>query len=257
MFQEVFTHQEEIITAMTNAGFCYYVSNIYEFTGSGKQIFSKYPLENADFIDFYDESDDPELIGSDRGVMYAKVIKDGMAYHVGNTHTSSNSLGEKETVRRGEYKMMKSFVTGKKPKSDEMVFYGGDMNEDKYNHDVGDKYYKNMLAELDAFEPHIPEGGQQFTYDTYENPIPRSFQEKNYQELLDFVLVSNEYAQPKDASCEILIPKWPLECGGEKKCMISDHFPNVCTFSTVRTEKHCILFVIIFVSKRLMQRTSI
>jgi len=232
MFQEVFTHREDIITAMTNAGFCYYISNVYEYIGSGKQIFSKYPLENADFMDFYDITVDPELKFSDRGVMYAKVVKDGEIYHVGNTHTSSNSMGEKEATRREEYKIMRSFLAEKNPNTNEMVLYGGDMNEDKYNHKVGDKYYQNMLAELHASEPPIV-SAQNATYDTYKNPIPASFQDDDYQELLDFVLISNEYAQAQNASCEILIPQWPLNCGGGKECMISDHFPNVCTFNSM------------------------
>ena len=247
MFQEVFTHREEIITAMTNAGFCYYISNVYEYTGSGKQIFSKYPLTNADFMDFYDITWDPELKFSDRGVMYAKVGKDGKSYHIGNTHTSSNSMGEKEATRREEFKMMRKFLAEKQPKTTEMVLYGGDMNEDKYNHKVQDKYYKNMLAELHASEPPIV-GAQNFTYDTTMNPIPASFQDKDYQELLDFVLLSNEYAQAMNASCEILIPQWPLDCDEEQKkeCMISDHFPNVCTFnSMVRWETSCIICAII------------
>ena len=96
------------------------------------------------------------------------------------------------------------------------------MNENKYTHDVTSleitQYYLNMLRELGAVEPEVL-GDQQFSYDTVKNPIPRSFQDHTYQELLDFVLVSTEYSQPTQSSCEILTP-----------VMLSDHFPVLCTY---------------------------
>ena len=241
MFQEVWNLREEIITAMTNVGFCHYVSNAFEKDGSGLQIFSKYPLEHADLIDFYDligsnseSSLDPEALGADKGIMYATVTKDGQVYHLANTHTLSNSIRENHPARMGQYEMMREFVKEKNPGADEMVFYGGDMNENKYSLHVGDEYYKNMLDELDAIEPAV-EGDQQYSYDTLKNPIPASFQEEDWEELLDYVLYSAKHREPTGSSCEILIPTWPQDCGTGFECMISDHFPVVCTFESDTT----------------------
>lgn len=247
MFQEVWSYSDAVITAMTNAGFCHYVSAAYESNGSGMQIFSKYPLSAGDFIDYYDftgdNSDsvlDPEIVW-DKGVMYAKVTKDGKAYHVANTHTLSNSIKENHENRMFQYEKMRTFVESKNPGQNEMVFYGGDMNENMYNKNkdtdgnvIGDKYYKNMLEELQASDPGV-QGDQKYSYDTLKNPIPRSFQSEDYEELLDYVLVSNKYGQPEKSSCEISMPVWPLNCGMDFDCQISDHFPVVCTYESSAT----------------------
>jgi len=235
MFQEVWSLTNEIIDGMTKAGFCHYLSNAFEKNGSGLQIFSKYPLEHGDFLDYYDFTGansesvlDPEVL-ADKGIMYVKVEKNGKSYHIADTHTLSNTLRENHDKRMGQYEKTRRFVEEKKPNINDMVLYGGDMNEDKYNHHVGDQFYQEMLEELEASDPGV-QGDQQYSYDTLKNPIPASFQEKDYEELLDYFLVSNKYEQPEQSSCEILIPQWPLDCDGKFECMISDHFPVLCTF---------------------------
>lgn len=235
MFQEVWDLRAELIEGMTGAGYCHYISNIYERNGSGLQIFSKYPLEDADFFDYFDlfgpNSDTflhPEAT-TDRGVMYAKVTKDGRNYHVANTHTVSTSLGEQQEAREKQYEEIKLFIQEKDIPVDELVVYGGDMNENKFDHE---KYwqYEVMLEKTEAFEPEHPEGSQQFSYDTLMNPIPASFQEEDFEELLDYVLVSNNHGQPEESSCEVLVAQYPEDCGGGMECMLSDHFPVLCSF---------------------------
>merc|ERR1712194_999248 len=172
--------------------------------GDGSATFSKHPMGEVDFWDYYDFTGEDsvgipaqvEALATDRGIMYAEVLKEGKS-------------------------------------ASDLVLFAGDMNEDKYNHEVGDEYYRNMLRELDAREPR-QEGDQQFSYDNVKNPLPAIWyppEDQVYEELLDYVLISNAHLQPSDSSCSILQPVWPEGCGGSIACQVSDHFPVTCTYS--------------------------
>ena len=97
--------------------------------------------------------------------------------------------------------------------------------------------YQAMLQELDASEPEMI-GDQQFSYDNVNNPLPGIYyppEEEEYQELLDYVLVSNAHLQPVDSHCEILTPVWPENCGNDVSCQVSDHYPVTCTYTFATT----------------------
>ena len=126
--------------------------------------------------------------------------------------------------------MMRELAAGNS--ANDLVLFAGDLNENKYNEHVGDKYYRNMLAELDATEPRT-EGDQKFASKKVENLLPAIFfppEEEVYQELLDYVLVSSAHFQPSDSFCKILKPQWPKNCDGSVDCQVSDHFPVSCTY---------------------------
>lgn len=53
LFQEVWTYHEELRDGMTNAGFCHYVMS-ERSNGSGLAIFSKHPIIEEDFVDWFD-----------------------------------------------------------------------------------------------------------------------------------------------------------------------------------------------------------
>jgi len=239
VFQELFNLREKVTAGMVAAGFCHYVVTPFGDDGDGTATFSKHPIGEVDFWDYYDFTGEDsegvplqvEALVTDRGIMYAEVLKDGQSNHIYNTHTLSNSLTEEHLRRMGQYTAMREVSEGKS--ASDLVLFAGDMNEDKYNHKVHDEYYLNMLRELDATEPR-QEGDQQFSYDNVKNPLPATWyppEEQVYEELLDYVLVSNAHLQPSDSSCSILKPVWPEGCGGSIACQVSDHFPVTCTYS--------------------------
>lgn len=239
VFQELFNHRELVISGMVAAGFCHYVVTPFGDDGDGTAIFSKQPIGTIDFYDYYDflgENSEGvplqfEAIFTDRGIMYAEILKDGTSHHVYNTHTLSNSLREEHTRRLVQYMAMKTVAADKS--HEDFVYFAGDMNEDKYNRHVGDEYYLAMLHELNAHEPDQEVGGQRYSYDNVNNPLPAIYyppEDQEYQELLDYVLVSNAHAQPLSEGCTILTPTWPRDCGNDVSCQVSDHYPVTCEF---------------------------
>jgi len=224
-----------VIDGMASAGFCHYVSTPFGQSGSGMAIFSKYEIKTIDFIDWFDwtgqNSDtlvDPEAT-ADKGVMYAKIEKDGENYHVFNTHTQSNSVREHHDTRLGQYIKIREFASELELPPTELILFGGDFNENKYKENNNQRYYRGMLEELHAVEPKV-EGNLQYSLSTSENPFLASlWGAQSFEQLLDYVLVSRHGKTPRNSHCEILKPQWPQDCG-TAECMLSDHFPYTCTF---------------------------
>jgi len=243
VFQELFNSHDEVIEGMVAAGFCHYVISPFEgHGGDGLATFSKYPIGEIDFWDFYDfmgENSEStglqygtiyETIMFDKGFMYAEIKKGGRSHHIYNVHTLSDSVTDMHLRRMGQYLAMREASEGKS--AGDLVLFAGDTNENKYNEHVGEKYYRNMLVELNATEPRT-EGDEKYTYDNVKNPLPAIYyppDDKVYKELLDYVLVSNAHLQPSDSFCEILTPLWPENCDGSISCQVSDHYPVTCTY---------------------------
>lgn len=235
--QELFSLRDEVIDGMAAAGFCHYVSTPFDQDGSGMATFSKHPIKTFDFVDWFDWSGqnskthyDLEAL-ADKGVMYAQIEKHGHKYHVFNTHTQSNSNGDQHEIRMGQYTTIKKFA--QRAPRNELILFGGDFNEDKFNKKNGPKYFKEMLQELDAEEPKY-RGNLKYTLDEIENEILQDLWawdnlKEKFRERLDYVLISNRGKKPRESYCEILKPQWPKNCAA-KECMLSDHFPNTCTF---------------------------
>jgi len=238
VFQELFNLRHQVTQGMVAAGFCHYVVTPFGDNGDGTAIFSKHPIGEFDFTDYYDFFGEDsvgvpfqaEAFATDRGILEAEILKDGISHHVLNTHTLSNSVKEEHTRRLVQYMAIRMAGASKSP--NDSVLFAGDLNENKYNEDVGDEYYQAMLQELDAFEPNMI-GNQQFSYDNVNNPLLAVYfkpEDEKYQQLLDYVLVSNAHLQPVDSYCDILTPVWPENCGNDASCQISDHYPVTCTY---------------------------
>ena len=242
VMQEVFSFKDEIIEGMTDAGFCHYVMNFQGILGSGLAIFSKWPIESFDFVDFFDLTGNGDHPGfnpeafADKGVMHAKVNKGGKIYHAINTHTQSDSLGDGHEIRMVQYVRLREFVEDLNIPVAEIVLMGGDFNEDQWHH--GGKYYRTMLEEITADEVQM-RGPIKYTQNTEKNKLLKGLHEgsakwETYNETLDFIFPYHNGAHktPDDTSfCEILIPQWPAGCDNTE-CMLSDHFPMTCNFYT-------------------------
>jgi len=251
--QELFTFTEDVVAGMVAAGYCHYAATPLE-QEAGKAIFSRYPIVEVDFWDFYDFDGKNsvmhpweeglaagEMVSTDRGVLLAKIEKDGNKYNILNTHTMSDSGGDMHSHRLLNYLLMREAADG--IPADEAVFFVGDMNEDKYTYEYGaqqgDLYYQRMLEELRAVEPAgiDQEAEMPASYDTTKNPLPAFFQSGDYAQLLDYVLYSRDHAAPATSSCEIVRPLWPLDCDNEFECQLSDHYPVICHFTFAQEEE--------------------
>lgn len=243
VFQELYNLREQVIEGMVAAGFCHYVVTPFGQLGDGTAIFSKHPINEIDFWDYFDlfgcanSECAPEIESAitDRGIMWAEIMKDGISHQVYNTHTLGNSNGEQHLLRLGQYMLMKEAALERE--STDPVYFAGDLNEDKFAEDVGDQFYQAMLQELNAFDPELV-GDQKFSYDNVKNTLTETFQPLDvtvFEERLDYALVSNAHLQPSASQCEILTPVWPEDCGNEPICQISDHYPVTCKFTFAET----------------------
>ena len=247
VMQEVFTFQDELIEGMADAGFCHYVTNFQQRAGSGLAIFSKWPIESFDFVDWFDATGNGDQTDwynaeayADKGVMHAKVNKGGKIYHAFNTHTQSNSIGDGHETRMVQYLRIREFIEDLNIGVAEIALMGGDFNEDKWHHEG--KYYRAMLEEIRADEVQI-RGPIKYTQNTEKNKLLKQLWEGDekfgtFFETLDFIFPYHngeggvEHKNPDDTSfCEILIPQLPAGCN-DAECMLSDHFPMTCNFYT-------------------------
>jgi exonuclease III len=241
IFQEVFSFDQEIKRGMAAAGFCHYVTTSKGQTGSGLAIYSKFPIDYIDFVDWFDVFGVGESTYAtnaeayaDKGVLYARILKQDRLIHVFDTHTQSNSRGDEHKVRMTQFEMMRNFIVKQNIPEDQLILLGGDFNEDKYYPNPEDlsppfegRYYKEMLHELDASAFPI-QGSNIHTQSTEQNPFLAEMwvgtEYESFKELLDYVLAFKQGMTPADtSSCEILIPMDPQDG------MLSDHFPMTCT----------------------------
>lgn len=177
IFQEMFRLREDIISGMSEAGYCYYVSTPWEATGSGMAIFSRYPIEKIDFMDWFDYTGPGEDVGAnpeataDKGIMYAKIKKNGTYWNVFDLHTQSDSVDDEHEKRFKQAEISRIFIEEMKIPKKEMILIGGDFNEDKYTHHEDRKeYFHNLKQEFNAKEIAVT-GKNKYSYDTEANPF--------------------------------------------------------------------------------------
>lgn len=243
LLQEVWSNHDIIRDGITGAGFCHYVMTESK-GGSGLAIFSKHPITQNSFKDWFDafgklspDPLNPESYIADKGVLYARVMKSGHPINIFNSHTNSDSLGDYHKVRMKQFNIVKEVIDSKNISKEELVLIGGDMNEDKDCRLMtcdrqatceNQTYYNEMLTTLSAGELEIStETTNPWTYNTEANTLLKSLYEgsdcdKN-QQLLDYIFYSEDHQAAKSSSvCEVINP---LSAEGTD---LSDHFPLTC-----------------------------
>ncbi|KAL9180418.1 hypothetical protein ACHAXT_008388 [Thalassiosira profunda] len=251
LLQEVWSYHDEIRDGMTNAGYCHYVMSESSI-GSGLGIFSKYPISETDFTDWFDAfgigdgmAPNPfnvEGYVADKGVLYAKIDKDGVPIHIFNLHAQSDTSGDNHDIRLKQFEMVRSFVDSKAIPADEFVLLGGDYNEDKDCRSrscegeakcEGQAYYDEMIEMLSAGVARTASANV-FTYNSYKNNILKDLYQDTdcfYRYTLDYIFWSENHLAAADSSfCEVLDPL------GTDGIDLSDHLPVACTYDMVQVE---------------------
>jgi exonuclease III len=248
LFQEVWSLHLELKHAMADAGFCHFVMTNERF-GSGLAIFSKFPIIEQDFRNWYDvfgignaltpEFTNKEALFADMGVLYAKIQKSNdTALHILNLHTSSDMDGDNHDLRMEQFSVTKQFLNSMEIPSTEMVLVGGNYNEDKDCREnvcaeqlpvcENQMHYKEMIDIL-SVDMLDNISNQTFTYDTTVNKLAFELYaglDCSYQQLqLDYIFYNQEHLIPTNSSsCQTIVAQDPF--GGD----LSDHFPVSCTF---------------------------
>lgn len=181
--------------------------------GSGVRIVSRWPFELEDAHKY--AACDGLQCAATRGVIYAKINKQGKAYHLFATHTQSSDDDANRNARKAQLQEMGEYIQGLNIPASEPVIMAGDFNVNKGGLPQDRDY---MEAVLNAYEPENT--GHNVTYDANTN----HWAEQPYVEYLDYTLVSRNHQPALFAQQQAFAPRsthddlwgqWDL----------SDHYP--------------------------------
>lgn len=200
----------------------------------GVVIVSKYPILRSDQRLFKTVCRHDDC-GSDKGVIYVKISKDGRNYHIFGSHTQASYPHDSYSgIRNQQFQIIKEFIDSKNISTHEAVIIGGDLNVDKMQQTED---YREMLRILNAAHPQ--QTGHTYSFDPQTNKLATG-----NSEYLDYILYSKAHLQPLQSSNEVLLLKtdsaWKEFFWEPNFWDLSDHypvygylkFPNEATIST-------------------------
>ena len=185
----------------------------------GAIIVSKWPIKEAKEIIFGTTSGDDKW--AKKGVVYAKIDKEGRIYHIFGSHTAGRD------VRPEQFKVMKKFIDAQKIPKDELVIIAGDLNVDVHEKTtpmpnvlkVPEVEY--MLKTVHAALPPL-KGNEKYSVNTAKNLLVEPDQE---MKLVDYVMYSTDYAKPIKSYNEIRPITSPQAWDKDKLIHdLSDHY---------------------------------
>lgn len=179
---------------------------------SGTRILSRWPFVLEDNFK-YNPCEGIQCAAT-RGVIHARINKQGNPYHVFATHTQSSDDDVNRNARLAQLDEMGEYIRGLNIPADEAVIMAGDFNVNK----IGLPEDRDIMeATLGATEP--TNKGHNLSYDADTN----TWAEQPYHEYLDYTLTANDNLQPTAAYQEIFAPRTTIDAlWGEWD--ISDHY---------------------------------
>jgi hypothetical protein len=157
-FSEAFDdspREDHLIPAMAAVGFLYRTEILNPAgiipipTNGGIIIFSRWPIETEEDIDYAECGQAAQDCLANKGVKYARINKLGKRYHVFGTHMDAGSQSDDIFARRTQMAEIRDFIADLNIPENEPVIFGGDFNVSP----TGDDY----LAFLDTINPIIPQ----------------------------------------------------------------------------------------------------
>lgn len=175
-----------------------YHTDVVDQSGStedgGVFIASRFPiLQSAQIV--FDDCDGSDCLAS-KGVMYAKINKQGRIIHLFGTHTQAWTSSNNIATRILQLKQLQNFISSLNIPTNEIVLIGGDLNVDKIANHSGE--YDGMLDSLQLIEPSFL--GHNYSYDPTIN-----YYGSGPQEFLDYVMAQQNHLNPISSTNEVLI----------------------------------------------------
>lgn len=196
----------------------------------GVIMVSKWPIEAQDQQLFGNACAAEDCL-ADKGVLYAKINKQGQIYHLFGTHIQSGR--NKRAIREQQFHIIKSFVDSKQIPKDEPVIMGGDFNVNRFSQST----YESMIAILDVTHPSSK--GLRYTSDGKINDL-KGINTRTY---LDYVFYSNNHLRPAEAFNEVRLIRADQKWKGITKTShqdLSDHYPVYGYFEFKKTSQRII-----------------
>ena len=186
----------------------------------GVVILSRWPIEGQAEQLFGAASEADDRLAR-KGVVYARVRKQGRAVHLLATHANSRS---RAVMTRGrQFAIIRSFARRLRVPRDEPLLIAGDMNVDRGRRSE----HEAMLAILESRLPDLR--GLPHTYDPISNPLAYG----RTPLFIDYVLSSRRNLAPQKATLEVQRPlgdPWRRLPLGAPQRDLSDHYPVVGRF---------------------------
>lgn len=170
--------------------------NFPTFEGGGVIILSKYKIERSDEMVFADASGLDQF--SNKGVIYAQIRKHGQPFHLFASHLQA--YADSQTIREKQLKEFASFIKQQKLPTSSPVLFAGDFNINFHEKEM----FKSLISSLNGRPLGLKLEPFAFSYD----PMSNGLIEDGKPELLDYILVSNDHAQPTIAKTVILPMRW-------------------------------------------------
>ncbi len=177
----------------------------------GVVIVSKWPIERQ-FQRLFGEDCAAEDCLAEKGVLYARINKEGRRIHLFATHLQAGI--DYEALRERQLGTIKRLIDQMRLPADEPVLIGGDLNVDRF---AGARTgaFKRMIRILEAGHPSPPtaDGLHRPTIDPARNPLT----DNALPLYLDYVLYSKAHLRPVSAFNDVR----PIMSAGQP---LSDHY---------------------------------
>ncbi len=187
----------------------------------GVLLLSRWPIEEQAERLFGRAAQGDDVV-VDKGVVYARINKEGRAVHVFATHANARAWARR--ARREQFAIISDFIASRRIDPSEPVLIAGDFNV----HRGRDDEVASMLSLLQAEMPETR--GHPHTYDPSTNALANG----RVPLYLDYVLYSRRHRQPLRCHNEVL----KLRCSVWRQFFwqrgrqdLSDHYPVVGRFT--------------------------
>lgn len=202
--------------------------------GGGVAILSRWPIEATARRSFSGIIGHPDR-HANKGVLYARINKQGQRYHIFGSHTQAppegyvraahRALGRDAEARflafrEAQFDRMRAFIEEQAISRQEPVVIAGDLNTDRLN---APAEYEGMLRRLAAAEGQHT-AGPAATFDPQHNPLATGQRPM----WLDYVLWSRRHLQPAGSQIRVLPLReeqgWRRHPLGRRHHDLSDHY---------------------------------
>ncbi|KAK1939051.1 Sphingomyelinase C 2 [Phytophthora citrophthora] len=228
-------------------------SNMRKLLNGGVLLASKYPILSVRVKLFEGACAGADKL-ADKGVLYCKILKDGMLVHVFSTHLQAWNDPLSRTMRKLQMDMVSNFMRAMDiDEVNDVVLFVGDLNVNYWLNKTNQEY-DEMLNIFEAKDPSVvrprklgnasdsdkKESAAEFkhlrkySFDPRVNALAADgLSTDGSLELLDYILYSRTHRQPTTASSWVqpLTTTQPWMWRGQPQFNLSDHFPVVSEFT--------------------------
>ncbi|KAL4162561.1 hypothetical protein PRNP1_003097 [Phytophthora ramorum] len=228
-------------------------SNMRKLLNGGVLLASKYPILSVRVKLFEGACAGADKL-ADKGVLYCKILKDGLLVHVFSTHLQAWNDPLSRTMRKMQMDMVANFMRAMDiDEVNDTVLFVGDLNVNYWLNKTNQEY-DEMLNIFEAKDPSVArprklgnasdsdkkESAAEFkhlrkySFDPRVNALAADgLSTDGSLELLDYILYSRTHRQPKTATSWVqpLTTVSPWKWRNQSQYNLSDHFPVVSEFT--------------------------